>query len=451
MKNHVIIVGLGDIGYHLALNLMTLDIPIAVIETNENIVRKISKYQEVRVIPDSGEAYTSLIKAGVGDAKIIISVLTHDSQNILVSSLAKGINPKVLTIARIRNKNLLSSSHLHKVLNIDLPLYPEKEVAEHMFDLLEYENTREYISMLDKKVILRGLKVNKGSKLIGMTISEFRKEYKHLDFLVTAISREQEIHTIIPNGKETIKLHDIVHLLMSSQDEENILKTIGYNKNKIKNSIVVGASSYGKVIIEEIVKRKIGSKLIEHNKVKAKQLDEVLLKTIIVHGDGSEQEILKENRVGKTDLFISSTNDGFDNIIACKIAKTEGSKNTVSITFNKSIYNLSYLLGVDVCLNPHFPVIDKLISKYYPENIQSIKTIANEDASIIEINIKDNYEIVDKKLKDLNLGNSILIGLIKRDDVLFLPSGEDYIMINDTVFIFLRKSDINQVLDKFFK
>jgi len=451
MKNHVIIVGLGDIGYHLALNLIALNIPIAIIETSEDVLKNISRFQEVKIINDSGESYHSLIKAEVESAKIILSTLTNDSQNILVSSLAKGINSNIMTIARIRNQNLLDASYLYKVLNIDIPLYPEKEVAKHMFDLLKYEKTREFISMLDSQVILRGLKVDKDSFLIGMTISELKNKFNKLNFLVTAISRENEIETIIPNGQEKIELYDIIHLFMLSKDENHILKKIGYKKNKIKTSMVVGASSYGTLIIEEIVKRKISSKLIEIDKLKAKKLDEKLLNTVILHGDGTLNNVLQGSSAGNTDLFISATNDGFNNIISCKLAKTAGAKNTVSITFNKSIYNLSYMLGVDICLNPHYPVIDKVLSKYYPENINSIKTIANEDANIIEIKIKGEYFIVNKKLKDLMLGSSVLIGLIKRDNILFLPDGNDYIMLNDTVFLFLSKKDINRVLDNFFK
>lgn len=451
MKEHVVIVGLGDIGYHLAINLIALDIPVAVIETSEVVLKKISRFQEVKIVNGTGESYHSLIKAEISNAKIILSTLTNDSQNILVSSLAKGINPNVLTIARIRNKNILDAEYLYDVLNIDIPLYPEREVAEHMFDLLKYKNTREFISMLESEVILRGLKVDKESFLIGMTISEIKNKFKKLDFLITAISREDEIETIIPNGQERIELYDIIHVFMFSKNEELILGKMKYKKNKIKNSTVVGASSYGKLIIEEIAKRRISSKLIELDKVKAKKLDEKLLKTIILYGDGTSHNTLKENCVGSNDLFVSATNDGFNNIISCKLAKVGGAKNTVSVTFNRSIYNLSYMLGVDICLNPHYPVIDKVLSKYYPENIKSIKTIANEDASIIEIDILKGHYIVNKKLKDLILGNSVLIGLIKRNDVLFLPSGDDYIMLNDTVFVFLSKKDINRVINKFFK
>jgi trk system potassium uptake protein TrkA len=238
---------------------------------------------------------------------------------------------------------------------------------------------------------------------------------------------------------------------MLEKNENDILKKMGYKKNKIKNATIVGASSYGTIIIEEIAKKKISTKLIELDKVKAKKLDEKLLSTVILHGDGTDHDVLKKNGVNRCDLFISATNDGFNNIISCKLAKTGGALNTVSITFNKSIYNLSYMLGVDVCLNPHFPVIDKVLSTYYPENIVSIKTIANEDANIIEVNIEEEYFIVNKKLKDLNLGDSVLIGLIKRNNILFLPTGEDYIMLNDTIFLFLSKKDINKVLENFFK
>ena len=272
-----------------------------------------------------------------------------------------------------------------------------------------------------------------------------------MNFLIAAISRENEIDTIIPNGQEIIERYDVLHIFMLSKDEENVLKAMKYKKNKIRNSMIVGAGSYGTLITEEIVKRKISSKLIELDRTKAKVLDEKLLDTIILNGDGSNKEVLRKNRVGKSDLFIAATNDGFSNIISCKLAKAEGAKNTISITFNKSIYNLSYMLGVDICLNPHYPVIDKVLSKYYPENIKSIKTIANEDANIIEVDIKGEYFIVNKKLQDLSLGNSVLVGLIKRDNILFLPSGTDYIMLNDTVFLFLSKKDINRVIDTFFK
>jgi len=451
MNNHVIIVGLGDIGYHLALNLIALEIPLSIIERNNAALKDIYRFSEVQIINDSGESYNSLIKAGVKSAKIILSTLANDSQNILVSSLAKGVNPKILTISRIRNKNLLKTKSLHKVLNIDIPLYPEEEVAKHLFDLLKYNNTREFISMLDNKVVLRGLKVEKLSYLIGMTISEIKKKFDKLNFLIAAISREDEIETIIPNGQEKIEQYDVLHIFMLSKYEEKILKAMKYKRNKIRNSMVIGAGSYGTLITEEIVKRKISSKLIELDKTKAKLLDEKLLDTIILYGDGSNKDVLRKNRVGKTDLFIAATSDGFSNIISCKLAKAEGAKNTVSVTYNKSIYNLSYMLGVDICLNPHYPVIDKVLSIYYPENIKSIKTIANEDANIIEIDIKENYPVVDQKLKDLSLGISVLVGLIKRDNILFLPSGKDYIMLNDTVFLFLSKKDINRVIDKFFK
>ena len=450
MKNHVIIAGLGDIGYHLAINLISLKIPVAVIEKNKDILEKIPETELIKIINASSEVYNSLIKANINEAKIILATLKEDAQNILVSSLSKALNPKITTIARIRNKNLLNARYLHKVLNIDIPIYPEKETAGHLFEILEYKKTRDYISLLEEKVVIRGLKVDKNSKLTGMTLFDIKNKFQKYNFLIAAITRENEAETIIPNGQEKIELFDIIYVFMNKKDEEVILKKFGYRKNKIKNALVVGASSYGTLIVEESVKRKISAKLIEIDRQKAKKLDELLPDTVILNLDGTKKTALIDNGVGSTDLFVSATTDGFNNIISCKFSKNEGAKNTVSLTFNKSIYTLSYMLGVDICLNPHYTVIDRVLSLYYPKNIKSVKTLGNEDAAIIEVDIDEDFFVVNKKLKDLILGNSVLVGLIKRDDITFLPGGDDYIIPNDTVFLFLLKRDINRVLDKFF-
>ena len=452
MDHHVVIAGAGQVGYHLARNLVAQSIPVVVIENDIESLKELREIKGIKIIEGHAESYEILKKATVSRAKLIFSALSKDSQNILTSLLAKDINPSIITVARIRNKNLLNADYLYKnkVLPIDMPIYPERIVAKHLFDLLKHRNIRESITFLDGRAKLISIKITHHSNLINKTLIDIKKRYNDLDFIITAISREGLDDTIIPNGTTIIKQFDSIYLFILSKDEDKILKRLGYPKNKIKNAILIGGGTYGKIIAEELAEHKIKCRLIEINKTKAKKLDEELLKTIILHGDGKDEELLKNNKISKTDLLISATHDGFTNIIISNIAKELGTKITVSLTFNRSLYDLSHIMGVDICLNPRYPVIGKVLTKIYSHNIRSIKIIANEDAEIVELLIKNSIKIIDKKLKDINLGDGVLIALIEREGKLMLPTGEDSIKLNDKIFLFILKKEVSRVLDKYF-
>ncbi len=454
MNKHVIVVGAGNIGYHLAKNLAYMNIPVKLIDNKINIEENDNiRYNEnIEIIKKDAKSYEALNMADVANAKLIFLALREDSETIMVSLIAKSINPSIISIARIRNKNLLDAKYLYKdkILPIDIPIYPEKIVAKHVLDLVKYKNTREVMYFINNKVILRSIKIYKYSKLIGKTIIEIKQMFKGINFIVASISREGEQGTIIPNGHTKIKLFDTIHVFILDKDEEYILDKLGYEKNKIKNAILVGGGTYGKIIAKELSEHKIACTLIESDKNKAKKLDEELLKTIILHGDGKDEELLQNNKISKIDLLIAATSDGFSNIIISNISKSLGAKNTVSLTFNRSLHDLSYSLGVDVCLNPRYPAISEVLSNIYSDNIK-FNIIGNEDAEIIEITVKKEIPILDKQFKEIDFKGGVLIALIQREEELIIPSGEDSVKLNDKIFVFVLKKEVNRVLNNFFK
>ncbi len=447
----VVVVGAGQIGFHLVKNLQLEGISVSVIERDPVILRMLSRVEGIKIIDGNGQSIDELKKAGIESCNLFFASLPEDSQNILISFLAKKINPNITTVARIRNKNLLETDELYSknVLPIDFRINPEHSTAKQTFDFSEYRYTREFLKFKNNSLILRGVKAYKNSPITSLSLIQIRKKFPNFQFVIAAITKKNE--TTIPKGATIVEEDDTIYLFLKKEDEERVLSSLGYQKEAIKTAIVVGGGNYGKEIATYLSKNKIKTRLIEISREKCRKLDQELSKIVIINGDGSSRDVLKENNIRNCDLIVAATNDGFVNSVVCSISKSMGVKEAFCLTFNTAHYHLNYSLGADACLNPRTAAINKVLEKVYSENIKSVRTIANEKAEIIEIQIDKKLPITDIAFKNLPPSSGFLIGLIIREEKEIIPTGDDMLLIGDKVFIFALKSEAHQILDQFFK
>ncbi|MBN2693816.1 Trk system potassium transporter TrkA [bacterium] len=447
----VVVVGAGQIGFHLVKNLQMEGVPVSVIERDTTILRMLSRIDGIKIIEGNGQSIDELKKAGIENSSLFFASLPEDSQNILISFLAKKINPNITTVARIRDKKLLDADELYNIntLPIDYRINPEHSTAKQTLKFSEYKYTREFLNFKNNSIILRGIKAYKNSPITSLSLIQIRKKFPNLQFVIAAITKENE--TIIPKGATIVDENDTLYIFLKKEDEEKILSSLGYQKKKVKTAIVIGGGNYGREIASYLSSNKIKTRLIEIDRNKCRKLDQEFSKIIIINGDGSNRDVLKENDIRNCDLIVAATNDGFVNSVICSISKEMGAKESFCLTFNTAHYYLNYSLGADACLNPRTAAINKVIEKVYSKNIKSVRTIANEKAEIIEIQIDKTLPITDILLKDIPLNSGLLIGLIMRDNKEIIPSGNDKLLIGDKVFIFALKSEAHQILENFFK
>ena len=437
----VIIVGAGEVGLQLAKSLSAEDIDVVVIDRSKEKLKRISEELDVALIEGEGGSPSVLKDAGADDADILLAVTDMDETNMVACLVAKVMFRIPRNVARIRNLEYSSNEVLLQSLGIDPAISPEVEAARAVNRLIEVPFAADVEDYEDGRAKVIGFKIPPDSKLIG-------KVFKELDLiepkiLIGAIKRGSKV--IIPSGNDTLKKNDIIYLPVKRDNIDEVCSNIGGSTIPVKRVMIVGGGRIGFYVAKTMEERGISVKIIERDVERCKFLLKSLKKSIILHGDGSDQKLLDEENINDMDIFAAISNNEELNIMASLLAKSLGAKKVITIVNKTDYLPLAHNLGVEAVLSPRL-ISAGIILKYVRRaNILSLTTVAEGKAEIMEAEVKEGAVLVGKTLRDFELPKKTLIGAIMRDNEVIIPSGDDEIISGDRLIIFTLQESIKQV------
>ncbi len=437
----IVIIGAGEVGRYVASRLIYEDKEVVVIDKDQSLLDKLRDKLDLETIHGSGSSPRVLEEAGIREAEALLAVTDSDETNLIACTFSNILSPKITKIARIRNPDYLAYKEVlaKKLLNIDFIVNPEDEVVSSIEKMIGLPGVSEINEFKDIGLCLIGLWIKSNSTVIGKSLAEIKAQIDVKDFIVASISREKEL--IIPSGKDQIAEGDLIHIAVSKKELSKVLLFFGIDPKLQHNILIIGGGNIGYKLAQKLEKKKgIHLRLLESDPKRCEFLAENLNNTTVLLGDGTDENILKEENAGDMDVVISVTGDEENNILCSLLSKSLGAKQTITRVKKLAYMPIMQKIGLENIVNPRISAANTIL-KYMRKWVISSFSI-KEDAEALEIYVKKDSFFSNKRVKELNLPKGSLILCLTRGNQVIIPSGEDKIFPEDRLILFTKESNI---------
>jgi trk system potassium uptake protein TrkA len=441
----VIVVGAGEVGYHIAKRLVAEGHDVTIIEESAATKERVEKELDVLVIHGSGSSPSALKEAGVEKSELLIAVTDEDELNLVAAFLAKEYGVKT-TVARARNPELSSSPLLRsgKRLGIDQLINPNQAVAEEIARLVQTPGAAQVAFFAEGKVELLGIGVKPEAPVIRQRLKDLTAFQAKHPFLVIAISRKDTLH--IPHGETVIEPGDHLYLVANRDDIPPIMECLGHRlEEPHRRVLIIGGGRIGFFLAELLENEDISTTLMERNARRCGELAQRLKKTKVLEGDGTDIEALADERVKEMDAVVTVSEDEATNILTALLAKRQGAKKTIALIQKSHFLQLASSLGIDAPISPRLTTASAILRYVRGEQVVSLVEMPEWNAEIMELVALPTTPVVDHPLRDLDMPKGAIVAAISRGEEIIIPKGDSQILPGDRVILFTLPEAIPKV------
>lgn len=443
---NIIIAGAGKVGATLAEHLSAEDHSVTVIDTQDETLSRISDQLDVMCIKGNCASQSILRQAGAGSADILIAATNSDEINILCCHCAHQIGV-AYTVARVRGTDYTEDTEgLKRDLGIDMIINPEYATAEEISQLLRFPSAANIDTFARGRVEIVGFRLLESDELSGKALCALPPHIRSLPVLFCAVERRGEVY--IPDGSFTMEAGDKVYTAGTPSGIYRLFRLLGRDNHKVRSVFVLGGGRIAFYLLGILERLGLECKLVEKNEARCRQLAETFSRSLIIHGDGTDPELLTEERMSSSDAFVALTDRDEDNLIISLYAHQSGVSKVIAKSSRQHYSSIARSAGLESVVSP------KMITAYQilrtVRGIQNSKgnimtalyKIADEQAEAMEFTVGPSTQYLGVPLKSLKLRKGILIAVIVRGMQVIIPEGSDCMQEGDTVIVVAKDSGI---------
>ncbi|MFL2897679.1 MAG: Trk system potassium transporter TrkA [Candidatus Pelagibacter sp.] len=452
---NIIICGAGRVGFTIAKLLSEQNHSITVVDQSSEDIQKIKDSLDVNAIVGKATYPSILEKANGADADMIIAVTRNDEINMLICQIAYTTFKISKKIARIRSQNYLEPKftklYNKENLPIDVIISPELEIAKSLQRKLEAPGALDNIPFAENKIRLLEILINEDCPIKNIKLNELTKKFPDLEANILGVIRQEKFKILKKN--DVLEKDDKAYVIINSSQMAKTLIAFGHNEKISSKILIIGGGNIGfnlaKKIEETFDSARI--KIIEKNKERAEFIANELNNSIIINGDALDEDVLAEANLDEIETVLALTNDDEDNLmVSVLVEKFSKNKKTIALT-NKSNYSLlQSSLKIDDLIDPRMSTVSSILKHVHKGTIETAYSILNGEYEVIEADIIETSELINKELKKANLPDEIRIGAILRGKDIIIPRS-NYIFQKDDKVVLLVKNDQISVVENMFR
>ena len=453
---NIIICGAGRVGFTIAKLLSEQGHSITVIDQSSEDIQKINDSLDVKAIVGKATYPSILEKANAAETDMIIAVTRNDEINMLICQIAFSIFNIQKKIARIRSQDYLNPRFTRvynkENLPIDVIISPEIEISKSIQRKLEAPGALDSVPFADNKIRLLEIFIKEDCKSIGIKFNELTNKYPKLEANIIGINRDNKF--FIPKKTDSVKKDDKIYVIINSSQMSETLAAFGHEEKISKKILIIGGGNIGFNLaknIEETLET-VRVKIVEKNKERAEFLANQLNDAIVINGDGLDEEVLTEANLGEAETVLALTNDDEDNLMVSvlveKFAKDQkdiDDKRTMAL-INKPNYSLlQSSLKIDDLIDPRMTTVSSILKHIHKGTIENAYTLSDGEYEVIEAEIIETSELINKEIKNSNLPDELRIGAVLRDKKIIIPRSNFVFKKDDRVVFIVKKDSISFV------
>ena len=441
----IIIVGAGEVGYNIASRLASENKQVVVIEKNPDLARVLFEDLDVQVIEGSGSSPAILTQAGIQETDILLAVTDSDEINLTACLVTNLLSPSTKKLARIRNTDFdaYHETFKNQIPYIDTIINPEIEVVNTIRRLVDIPQALDAGGFADEKVRYTGIRIGYDSVMAGVCLKDFQDRFGSNRPLIAAIIRKNEV--IVPRGDDCIFPEDLVYFVCQADQLQDTLKLFGIEVKPIQSALIVGGGRIGARLAEQMEKEGIKTRIIEASKSRCLELAEQMDKTVVLHGDGSDQKLFLEENLNQIDAVISVTDDDETNVLVSLLAKNLGVENTVTRIGKSSYYPFLATIGIEKVVSPRLSAVSSILQNVRQGKVLSDISIFGERGEFIQAIALETSDITDRPLKDIHMPKGALLVCIIRNGTIIIPAGDSVVTPGDQIIVFTVKHAVKKM------
>jgi len=442
----IIIAGAGEVGFHLAKLLSFESQDITLIDNNKVNLEYADTHLDIRTVKGDATSIKILNEAQIKGADLVVSVTSSETTNITICVLAKQLGAK-RTVARISNTEFIENKdELGFVkFGIDELISPESLAAKEIELLINQSAFNDTFQFDDGKLTMVGFKLSKNAPFVGKTVKEAANIFPKLHFIPIAIQRFGTQYTLIPRGDTQFREGDQVYFITTEDGVQELYKLTGKVKQEIKNVMILGGSKIGRHTAMVLSAAKFNVKLVEKDPTKAFELADEMSKVLVINGDGRNVGLLEEENIHDMDAFIAVTGNSETNIMSCLVAKSKSVKKTISLVENMDYFQLSHSIGINTLINKKLLAANNIFRYVRKGEVVAMTKLNNMNAELLEFIVNDKSKVCNKKIADIDLPRSTIIGGVVREREGIIALGDFLIREGDRVVVCSLPRSIHKV------
>jgi trk system potassium uptake protein TrkA len=444
----IIICGAGRVGSGIARELAGEGNAVTVIDLSADLIRQTTDELDVQGLVGHGAHPDVLERAGARDSDMIIAVTHSDEVNMMACQIGHALFAIPTKIARVRAQSYLDPAwqalFSREHLAIDATISPEIEVARSVLRRLQAPGSFEVIDFADGAVKVVGVHIGPDCPVMDAPLRQLSELFPDLKAVVVGIMRKERF--VVPDPTDMLTLGDECYFVAARENVPRTLENFGYRKRDTRRVIVIGAGHIGLNVSREL-ERLPGMKIrmIERDKARAEAAADMLRRTIVLNGDGVDQQVLADAGVAETEAVVALTNDDDTNVLSAVLARHAGAQRTLAL-INKPAYGaLSRSLGIDAYIDPRATTVSTILQHVRRGRIKGLYSIAEGAAEVIEAEALDTSPLVGKALRDAPIPAGIIVGALIRQGTVIFPRGDTVIEALDRVVLLALRDDVRKV------
>ena len=445
----VIICGAGQVGWQIARHLANEKNDVTVVDRNAELVRRATDTLDVQGIVGFASYPDVLARAGADDADMIIAATHSDEVNMVTCQVAHSVFNIPRKIARLRSQSYLDAIYADLYrrdhLPIDVVISPEKEVAEAALRRLQTPAAFETEFFFSGYVQMLGITLDDKCPVLNTPLKQLSDLFSTLSAVVVAIRREGML--FVPSSGDQLFAEDSCYICVQKHDVQRALEVFGKTTHAQDRVVIVGGGNVGFAVAQNLEGRssRIRAKVIEINRETAEHAAEALEKTIVLHGDGLDAEMLSEANIERSDVILAVTDDDKTNLLSAIRAKSMGCPLAICLINDPSMVPLLHAMGIDAYVNPRATTVSSILRHIRHGRVRGVYSIGDAEAEVIEAQVLSTSTIAGQYIRDIEFPEGVLLGAVRKGTEILKPSGSLRIEDGDHVVLFVLAADVSEV------
>ncbi len=445
----IIICGAGQVGWQLARHLSGERIDVTVIDSNPELVRRVMDTLDVQGVVGFASHPDVLERAGARDADMLIAATHSDEINMVTCQVAHSIFAITKKVARLRSQSYLNAiySDLYRRdhMPIDVVISPEREVADAAMRRLAVPAAFDTVSFLDGDAELLGISLDDDCPVVNTPLRQLSDLFSTLRAIVVGVRRTGTLFA--PDADDQLFPGDEIYVLSHKDDTGRSLEIFGKKVAPLERVVIVGAGNVGLAVAKSLERRagRVRTRIIEGDRACAERAADSLDRTIVLHGDGMDMELLAEAHIEAADAMLAVTDDDKVNILAAVRAKSEGTRMAICLVNDPTLTPLMGPLDIDAYINPRTITVSSILRHIRQGQVRGVYSIGDAEAEILEAQVHSTTPIAGKALRDIDFPEGVLVGAIRKGNDVIRPTSNTRVEVGDVVAIFAMASDVPEV------
>ena len=445
----VIVCGAGQVGWQIARHLAAEGNDVTVVDKNPALVHQATDALDVSGITGFASYPDVLEKAGARDADMIIAATYLDEVNMVTCQVAHSVFGVPRKIARLRAQSYLeviySDLFQRDHMPIDVVISPELEVAAAALRQLAAPATFDSEPFLQGDLEMMGIVLDEDCAVLNTPLRQLSELFPTLRAIVSAIRRNGRLFSVSPDDQ--LLAGDQIFIFTHKEDLNRSLEIFGKANKKRERVIIIGGGNVGLAVAQNLENQteRIRAKLIEKDRDRAENAAEALERTIVLHGDGLDMDLLQEANLKTADAVLAVTDDDKTNLLVCTRVKAAGCSVAIALVNDPTLSSLLEPLNIDAFIHPRATTVSSILRHIRHGRVRQVYSIGDAEAEVIEAQVMSASLIAGVKIRDIDFPEGAMIAAVQKGENILLPNGDTRLDEGDIVVIFSLVSDVPEV------